>query len=147
MELTQGEIIKNARKEIGMAAKDLAAKIGVTPSAISQWENNASGIIDYRVLQLNQILPFKLFDFYNAPGPSTRTKPLCELERLEHWKINPEHKAANQDSKAIFSDFIHYFDQLSNDKKTAFLIFLLRSLSKGQRKALLAVILSEWLDL
>lgn len=38
--MNTGELIKKYRKELGMSAEELAAKIGISPSTVYRYENN-----------------------------------------------------------------------------------------------------------
>lgn len=90
--LTQGEIIKQARKDKGLSAKKLAELLGVTPSAVTQWEKNTTGVSISSLLALSIILGLDKERFLKAEGPTNmklETTPWsARLTKLDVGGVN-----------------------------------------------------------
>lgn len=146
--LQQGEIIRQARKKAGLTAKELAEIIGVTPSAITQWEKGNTGIAEYRLLQLSQKLSFKLMDFYKANGPTKKPKlqsPILSNDWKDSIIKSIDSISHKQESvKTLANNLIFDFGRLNNKQQSEFLRLFLQSLKKEQRK-IVVKIMTEWI--
>lgn len=79
--------IRRTRREAGISQKELAAKLGVAPSAVSNWENGQNSIDTDRLFVMCEILGVTIHDMYLVPPG---TSPPEEEEKEKTLDINVE---------------------------------------------------------
>lgn len=79
--------IRRTRREAGISQKELAAKLGVAPSAVSNWENGQNSIDTDRLFVMCEILGVTIHDMYLVPPG---TSPPEEEEKEKTLDIDIE---------------------------------------------------------
>ena len=64
-----GDIIRNARKALGLTQKQLAQQLGVSNTSISNWEKNLSRPDPDMIQKLCAVLRLQPNEFYAAESP------------------------------------------------------------------------------
>lgn len=79
--------IRRTRRAAGISQKELAAKLGVAPSAVSNWENGQNSIDTDRLFVMCEILGVTIHDMYLVPPG---TSPPEEEKKEKTPDINVE---------------------------------------------------------
>ena len=78
--------IRRTRREAGISQKELAAKLGVAPSAVSNWENGQNSIDTDRLFVMCEILGVTIHDMYLVPpgtSPPQNKEKLPDIINVE----------------------------------------------------------------
>jgi transcriptional regulator with XRE-family HTH domain len=67
-EALQGARIKEARMELGLSQESLGKKVGVTKSAVSQWENELTTPTSQNILAIADLTGFSFRWLINGTG-------------------------------------------------------------------------------
>ena len=79
-----GEVIRNARKSLGLTQRQLAEKIGVANTSISNWEKGLSRPDADMIQKLCQILNLQPNYFYGTePAPADSRKGTVSDEEIK----------------------------------------------------------------
>ncbi|MDR2899003.1 MAG: helix-turn-helix domain-containing protein, partial [Clostridiales bacterium] len=79
VDLTLGEVIRNARKNKGLTQKELAQMIGAKDTSISNWEKNHNRPNGSTLIMLFRALDISVNDLLGDYNPD-----LNELDDLQH---------------------------------------------------------------
>ncbi len=83
-----GARIKELRTLAGLEAKDLANKMGVSPSCVSLYESNKRPCSLERIIEICDALGIGLEDFFNTEAKQVRDAEFIKL--AEEIKVNKE---------------------------------------------------------
>ena len=104
-----GKNVKRYRTELGMDQRTLAAKLGVTAGAVSNYENDVSAPKEevlYKMFEVFNVTPDELF-----AGCYTETKKSPEPEGAEDGVVSLERATA----ALVAMGYIREGEQLSDD--------------------------------
>lgn len=79
--------IREAREKLGLTQKELASKVGITPSAITNYENDTSHpkeVILYKLIEVLQVEPNYLFQDSVANNPLSKEAILNKTKNGPH---------------------------------------------------------------
>lgn len=93
-----GELIRSARKEIGLTQKDVAEKLGITDRAVSKWERGICAPDIAYIEELAQMLGLTVAEL--IAGERMEQPPAEEIENVIKETISYSQNEMDQRSKA-----------------------------------------------